>query len=147
MKNLTQVQDGDTVDYKTLKAGDVTPDGMTFVAIYEDEETGKQKALLRTEFNVMCHYSALALAKRVPDRRLPTMNELIIIQGAMNEKQINRLHYTFAWSNNYSTKGLNFYECQRVPEYSLVVNLRDGKPGKINGAIHGQACFVQSVDL
>jgi hypothetical protein len=125
-----------TVDYKNLKPGDRTPDGMIFVTTIE--LSSKKTALLRTDFNRMSHYDAesKAEAEKHLDRRLPTLDELDMIRSAMTKKEIKALGDTFAWSakRNFDVGAHGMY-------------LVDGYRNWHNRASHAQMCLVRSVDL
>lgn len=88
----------DTVDYKTLKAGESTPDGMYLVVV--NQEAGRKWALLRTAFNRMSHFDAEAKAEtgKSLGHRLPTIDELDMISDAMPENEVNALDGTVAWT-------------------------------------------------
>lgn len=111
MKDLLKTQNIKTVNYTTLKAGDVTPDGMIFVCQYTDDISLREKALLRTPFTRMSHYDAEAKeeAEQYLLRRLPRLRELHMISHAMTNEEIadlalndpekdKRLCGAFAWS-------------------------------------------------
>jgi hypothetical protein len=134
---MSETENKPTVDYKNLKPGDRTPDGMIFVATIE--LSSKKTALLRTDFNRMSHYDAEAKAEAEKhlDRRLPDMDELDMIRSAMTKKEIKALDgLTFAWSaKHYFTDDANGMDLDDGYRYW---GYRGG---------HDQVCLVRSVDL